>query len=106
MECRLVSCLEKIFYDGRGASASLPPLSALQGERIAFQCAIFCEYYTYVFPRIQGNLPGKATIHHVECVPARMGRKEQISAHREDEWDSKHKLNKIWQKMYFLLDII
>jgi len=79
MECRLVSCLEKIFPDGRGVSAPLPPLSALQGESIAFQCAIFCEYYTYVFPRIQGNLPGKATIHHVECVPARMGRKEQDS---------------------------
>ena len=43
MKCKVVSCVEKVFPDGRGAEVSLSRLSALQGECVSFQAAFLAK---------------------------------------------------------------
>lgn len=75
MEVRLVSCLEKIFADGRGVDAPAPRLTALRGESISFQAAILNELsMAYVFPVVESPLAGYARVRRVESVPARAPR--------------------------------
>lgn len=83
MEIRLVSCMEKIFTDGRGTDGPAPYLAALQGESIAFQCAILCPAGTYLWPRAESDIPGEITIRRVDAVPV----KREREAENSDESD-------------------
>ena len=74
MEIRLVSCLEKIFPDGRGVQSPAPDLCALQGEAVAFQCALCSEQVTYLYPRLEGEIPGTHSIRRVDLAAVQSSR--------------------------------
>lgn len=76
MEYKIISCVEKIFSDGRGTDGGAPVLSALRGENISFQIA-FCageEDPRYFWPEVESPLKECITVRRVESVPARIGR--------------------------------
>lgn len=98
MELHLLSALEKLFPDGRG----LAPFSAdhslrgLRGECVAFQGAIFsAEKSCYLWPRMEGQVPGKISIRRVEMAPVRRRRKD-------GEWDGQY----ISPEMGFYPDVL
>lgn len=79
MQCHLVSCLEKVFPDTGAAHDGLEPLVALRGEAVAFQCALCSEEHTYLWPTLEGALPGRVTMRKVDSVPVRHARTQESS---------------------------
>ena len=76
MDIKIVSCVEKVFPDGRGTDAPVPHLSALRGECVSFQIA-FCageEDERYFWPEVESPLKDCITVRRVESVPARIPR--------------------------------
>ncbi len=87
MDVRLVSCLEKIFPDGRGADGSAPLLEGLQGESLSFQMAVYNpdDGAAYVWPAVESPLADCISVRRVECVPVRVERREgEYDAHYID----------------------
>ena len=87
MDVRLVSCLEKIFPDGRGADGAAPLLEGLQGESLSFQMAVYNpdDGAAYVWPAVESPLAGCISVRRVECVPVRVERREgEYDAHYID----------------------
>lgn len=76
MKCKVISCVEKIFPDGRGAEISLSRLSALQGECVSFQAAFLAEKEDplYAWYQVESPLKEYITVRRVESVPARIRR--------------------------------
>lgn len=87
MDVRLVSCLEKIFPDGRGADGAAPLLEGLQGESLSFQMAVYNpdDGAAYVWPAVESPLADCISVRRVECVPVRVERREgEYDAHYID----------------------
>ena len=76
MEYKIISCVEKIFSDGRGTDGAAPKLSALRGESISFQIAFRAEATDspYFWPQVISPIKDYITVRRVESVPARIGR--------------------------------
>ena len=76
MEIKIVSCVEKVFVDGRGTDAPAPSLSALRGESISFQIAFKAGDADplYFWPKVESSLAEHISVRLVESVPARIAR--------------------------------
>lgn len=85
MQHRLISALEKVFPDGRGASFSRSCLTALRGESAFFQWAVQNDTdCLYACPTLEA--PFQATLRLVKSVPVRCARTPENSDENYLSW--------------------